>query len=290
MSWSVEDVGEWLSSLALGQYRESFADAAVDGAFLMDLNDADLRNTLGIDHSLHRKKILNSIQRLRTQVQMDMVASGAMPAATGGMMPMAAPQAAPMQMGGGAGPAALGGGVVPQLQMGNAGGGGGSAADLAPTGAGEEDPGLALANLKLEELESWVRHGHYKKIKEALKNVPDRRFDPHMVDSQYLPDFGTQYTSDYERQTFHMNKMDSHGNTLVLLAAQNGGLKIAKLLLNKGANVNHQNKQGQTALHYAMEYNYFDFGTWLTDADAGAGADDTLENQFQLSPYDGLGV
>ena len=40
-AWSVEDVGEWLSSLALGQYREAFADAAVDGAFLMDLNDAD---------------------------------------------------------------------------------------------------------------------------------------------------------------------------------------------------------------------------------------------------------
>ena len=52
--WSVEDVGEWLSALALGQYREAFADAAVDGAFLMDLND-DLRNTLGIDHNLHRK-------------------------------------------------------------------------------------------------------------------------------------------------------------------------------------------------------------------------------------------
>ena len=161
---------------------------------------------------------------------------------------------------------------------------------LAPLAQGEEDPGLALANLKLEELESWVRHGHYKKLKEALKNVPDRRFDPHMVDSQYLPDFGTQYTSDYERATFHMNKVDSHGNTLMLLAAQNGALKIAKLLLKKGANANHQNKQGQCALHYAMEYNYFDMGTWLADGENGAGADDTLENQFQLTPYDGLGV
>ena len=28
-----------LASLALGQYRENFADAAVDGAFLLDLND-----------------------------------------------------------------------------------------------------------------------------------------------------------------------------------------------------------------------------------------------------------
>ena len=285
-AWSVEDVGEWLSSLALGQYRESFADAAVDGAFLMDLNDADLRNTLGIDHSLHRKKIINSIGRLRQQVQMDLIASGQ---ATAGAA-IAQPQMIPQQL-----PVGGGGGGVPPLALqpgaqGGGGGGGGTAADLAPLAQGEEDPGLALANLKLEELESWVRHGHYKKLKEALKNVPDRRFDPHMVDSQYLPDFGTQYTSDYERATFHMNKVDSHGNTLMLLAAQNGALKIAKLLLKKGANANHQNKQGQCALHYAMEYNYFDMGTWLADGENGAGADDTLENQFQLTPYDGLGV
>ena len=51
-------------SLALGQYRESFADAAVDGVFLLDLNDEDLGNTLGTDHALHRKKILNSVRRL----------------------------------------------------------------------------------------------------------------------------------------------------------------------------------------------------------------------------------
>ena len=37
-------------------------------------------------------------------------------------------------------------------------GGGSTAADLQPTVPGEEDPGMALANLKLEELESWVRH------------------------------------------------------------------------------------------------------------------------------------
>ena len=83
-AWSVEDVGEWLSSLALGQYRESFADAAVDGAFLLDLNDEDLRNTLGIDHALHRKKILNSVRRLAVTVQAARVAEGGVVASVGG--------------------------------------------------------------------------------------------------------------------------------------------------------------------------------------------------------------
>ena len=33
-AWSVDDVARWLQTLSLGQYREAFVDAAVDGAFL----------------------------------------------------------------------------------------------------------------------------------------------------------------------------------------------------------------------------------------------------------------
>mmetsp|Transcript_31528 Transcript_31528/g.62504 ORF Transcript_31528/g.62504 Transcript_31528/m.62504 type:complete len:125 (-) Transcript_31528:204-578(-) len=54
-----------LQSLSLGQYRTAFLDAAVDGAFLYDLNDDDLKNTLGVEHRLHRKKMLNTIARLK---------------------------------------------------------------------------------------------------------------------------------------------------------------------------------------------------------------------------------
>lgn len=64
-SWSVEDVAKWLQTLSLGQYCEAFIDAAVDGEFLYDLNDDDLKNTLGIEHRLHRKKILNCVNRLK---------------------------------------------------------------------------------------------------------------------------------------------------------------------------------------------------------------------------------
>jgi CheY-like chemotaxis protein/pimeloyl-ACP methyl ester carboxylesterase len=42
-AWSVDDVGRWLDTLSLPQYRQCFADAAVDGAFLYDLND-EVRN------------------------------------------------------------------------------------------------------------------------------------------------------------------------------------------------------------------------------------------------------
>ena len=64
-AWSVTDVSKWLDTLSLGQYKESFIDAAVDGEFLYDLDEDDLKNTLGIEHRLHRKKILNCVQRLK---------------------------------------------------------------------------------------------------------------------------------------------------------------------------------------------------------------------------------
>lgn len=64
-AWSVDDVAKWLQTLSLGQYSEAFIDSAVDGEFLYDLNDDDLKNTLGIEHRLHRKKILNCVHRLK---------------------------------------------------------------------------------------------------------------------------------------------------------------------------------------------------------------------------------
>ena len=64
-AWSVDDVAKWLQTLSLGQYSEAFNDAAIDGEFLFDLNDDDLKNTLGIEHRLHRKKILNCVHRLK---------------------------------------------------------------------------------------------------------------------------------------------------------------------------------------------------------------------------------
>ena len=64
-AWSVEDVSKWLDTLSLGQYKETFIDAAIDGEFLYDLDEEDLKNTLGIEHRLHRKKILTCVQRLK---------------------------------------------------------------------------------------------------------------------------------------------------------------------------------------------------------------------------------
>ena len=63
--WSVEEVVEWLCEcLQLGQYADTFREGSVDGSFLHVLNDEDLKNFLGIEHGLHRKKILHHITQL----------------------------------------------------------------------------------------------------------------------------------------------------------------------------------------------------------------------------------
>ncbi|KAF1332103.1 Acyl-coa-binding domain-containing protein 2, partial [Globisporangium splendens] len=53
----------------------------------------------------------------------------------------------------------------------------------------------------------------------------------------------------------------------------------------KRANVNHRNAQGNTPLHFAMAY---DADGTLGEYLIARGADDTIENVFGLTPYDGL--
>lgn len=88
---------------------------------------------------------------------------------------------------------------------------------------------------------SWVRHGKAQKLTDAFAHLPDQPFDSATVVSPYLEDYGTQYEDALARRKFHMNSVDDYGNSLLVIAAQNGQMKIAQLLIRKGANPNHQN-------------------------------------------------
>ena len=290
-AWSVNDVSKWLQSISLAQYRTSFLDAAVDGAFLFDLNDEDLKNTLGVEHRLHRKKILNTIGRLKeaeTARAREMVLSEMQdrhpppgfngpamgypngpigPSVSGGVMQFVAPGTDPS--------------LLPQLKDENA------ANNADATGNDLDDVFGGAINLNVVDMASWVRHHKIKKLAKALEQLPPKRFDKGLIKVQYVEEYGTQYIDSYERDGFHVNQILEHGNTLLHIAAQNGNVKIAKLLQKYGANVNHQNKAGQTPGHFGIAYTFYDFCSWLFDPEGG-GADDTLENIHGLGPYDGL--
>jgi len=84
---------------------------------------------------------------------------------------------------------------------------------------------------------------------------------------------------------FNIDAEDEFGNTLIIIAAQQVNMGLSEMLLKRGASVNRQNHLGNTALHYVMAYDPSgDLGEYLI----AHGADDTLENKWGLSPYDGI--
>lgn len=77
---------------------------------------------------------------------------------------------------------------------------------------------------------------------------------------------------------------DEYGNTLLILAGQQGNKKLCKFLLRRGAYINAQNHAGNTVLHYLHEYAHLD----LADYMRRKGADDTYLNAVGLTCYEGV--
>ena len=109
-----------------------------------------------------------------------------------------------------------------------------------------------------------------------------------------------------------VNSKDENGNTMLIVAAQNGLKRVSKLLLRRGANMDEtvsaalvvvkraraathvrimddhrcawQNLRGNTALHYAFAYKFQELGDYLL----AKGADDGIVNAEGLTCYEGL--
>ncbi|GFS07501.1 diacylglycerol kinase [Elysia marginata] len=62
-SWTLEEVGQWLDSLALGDYKESFMSHEITGAELLNLERRDLKD-LGVTKVGHLKRIQEGIKEL----------------------------------------------------------------------------------------------------------------------------------------------------------------------------------------------------------------------------------
>ena len=77
---------------------------------------------------------------------------------------------------------------------------------------------------------------------------------------------------------------DEFGNTLFILACQQGNKKMCKILLRRGAHINSQNHAGNTGLHYLYEYNHIDLAEYLLQK----GADDSYLNATGLTCYEGV--
>lgn len=77
---------------------------------------------------------------------------------------------------------------------------------------------------------------------------------------------------------------DEHGNTLLIVGAQNGNKRVVRAALRWGAGVNACNDRGNTALHYAVAFGFEELVEYLLCK----GADDTLVNAQGRSCFQGI--
>eukprot|EP00741_Cyanophora_paradoxa_P001945 tig00000532_g1884.t1 len=63
----VADVCEWLRSLDLGKLAPAFEGCAVDGKMLLELTEGDLREELGVESGLVRRRVLKEIADLASE-------------------------------------------------------------------------------------------------------------------------------------------------------------------------------------------------------------------------------
>ena len=64
-------------------------------------------------------------------------------------------------------------------------------------------------------------------------------------------------------ENISIDSIDEFGNTLFLIATQQGYKKMCKFLLRRGAQINQQNYSGNMCLHYCYTYSYFELADYL---------------------------
>jgi len=134
----------------------------------------------------------------------------------------------------------------------------------------------------VEGEQTLLESGSTIRKNEALVSVPDARtVFSHLRHRRMAP---LEKSLD---SGFDINTKDEHGNTLLIVAVQNSNASMLEFLLRRGSRINDANSNGNTALHFALAYDTTgQLGEFLIEN----GADDTIENNLGLTPYDGLGL
>ena len=82
------------------------------------------------------------------------------------------------------------------------------------------------------------------------------------------------------------NSKDKHGNSILIVGAQNGSKAVVKTALRYGALINMTNSVGNTALHFASEFRFEKLRNYLIEK----GANPNIQNIYGFAAKDGLCV
>lgn len=63
--WSVEDVREWVKQIGFAEYEKNFSDSRVDGDLLLQLNEENLRDDIGIENGIRRRRFKRELENLK---------------------------------------------------------------------------------------------------------------------------------------------------------------------------------------------------------------------------------
>nr|XP_040230386.2 NAD(+) hydrolase sarm1 isoform X2 [Anopheles coluzzii] len=63
--WSTEDVREWVKQIGFGEYEQSFYDSKVDGDLLLQMQDHNLCDDIGMKNGILRIRFLRELQNLK---------------------------------------------------------------------------------------------------------------------------------------------------------------------------------------------------------------------------------
>lgn len=82
-----------------------------------------------------------------------------------------------------------------------------------------------------------------------------------------------------------INSQDEYGDTFLILSIKHSLNKLSKILIDKGININIQNKDGNSALHYALSSKNF----YIADILRKNGAIEDSINKLGYTPWDCIG-
>lgn len=139
---------------------------------------------------------------------------------------------------------------------------------------------VAAAYKKIETdkaLELAVEHKNLEGIFDALIRGASWNKNDYY---QSLEDSLLLFLSKNKRDILSDNPPKEIVSTLLKRACQNGFTELAKWALDKGANINSQDRNGSTPLYYAAKYGHFETVKFLVDN----GADLEIENNEGYTP------
>ena len=139
-----------------------------------------------------------------------------------------------------------------------------------------------ISEKKIKKDES--RHAFYLKLLNNIKGRENIHIILNNLIKQGEESLFQAYFNNYIR-IININSIDEDGNTFLILSIKRGLYSITKMLLENGINVNIQNKQGNSALHYALSGKNFE----MADILKKYGAKEDCINKLGFTPWECIG-